>query len=311
MSDDKSFVPAVLDREIDSIEADAFGHHHFAVLLEGYIEAERIEPPYSIGLLGKWGSGKSSIKSLYLSSLADDVASPPGRKSRAQRVYPITFNAWRFGGEDIKRALLRQVYLELGGDPHELEEALFRHVQRSRPEKREIREILRDVFDQWGWSLVQVLLVFVVVIGTVAGIGRFLGLSDDQVIGWLLGASVVVAGAMVKFLLDASRIPRHANVTRVESPRTTAEEFEDMLVRQIQRFKAGNTDLGIGRHCERIVIFVDDLDRLSPEEMITGLDTVRTFMEIPKRQLPEGLGIVLGVTGVPRCSKVCCCRVLR
>ena len=36
-------------------------------------------------------------------------------KRRQDRIHAITFNAWRYGGgEDIKRALLRHAFLELG-----------------------------------------------------------------------------------------------------------------------------------------------------------------------------------------------------
>ena len=53
MSEEKSFVPVILDREIHKPEADAFGHRHFAQLLQGLIESSRNEPPISIGLLGQ------------------------------------------------------------------------------------------------------------------------------------------------------------------------------------------------------------------------------------------------------------------
>jgi len=43
---------------------------------------------------------------------------------------------------------------------------------------------------------------------------------------------------------------------------------------------------------ERLVNFVDDLDRLSAEEMVLGFDAVRTFMEIPIEKLPKNAGLV-------------------
>lgn len=61
MTPDKSLMPSLLDVEIDSSEADAFGHRHFAKALQSLVESSNNEPPYSIGLLGKWGTGKSSI----------------------------------------------------------------------------------------------------------------------------------------------------------------------------------------------------------------------------------------------------------
>lgn len=291
MSDDKQFVPVILDREITSPDADAFGHRHFAFLMQGLIESARNDPPYSIGLLGQWGSGKSSIKSLYLKSLADDASSSTDRKSRSQRIHPITFNAWRFGGEDIKRALLRQVFLELGGDKNKLDESLFKHVQHSQPQARTWSDVLQDALEHWGWSLVQTVVVFALLLGTVAAVGKIFNLTDDQVIGWLIGASVVVSGVIIKFLLEADRKPtRQATITKIDAPRSAAEQYEDFLMEQMHAFRRSH------KHCERIVIFVDDLDRLSPEEMVSGLDAVRTFMEIPRRLMPSDLGIVFVIS---------------
>jgi hypothetical protein len=290
VSDSKSFVPAVLDKEIKTIEADAFGHQHFAEVLRGYVESPSNQPPFSIGLLGSWGSGKSSIKSLYLAGLEDDAS----KDSRKKKILPITFNAWRFGGEEnIKRALLRQVYCELGGSRESIHEALFKQVQRDDTESRKFWDYFKEEFGQWLWNLAKALLVIVIFVGSVLGIARAFGLDDMTVLGWLATASTVVAAAMVKFLLDASLLPRrHNNVKRIESPQTSAEEFEELLFTQLKAFK----DSKKGKSVQRIVIFVDDLDRLSPEEMISGLDAVRTFMEIPEKVLPDGLGVVFVIS---------------
>ena len=72
MIENRKFMPSLLDREISSAEDDAFGHRHFAKALESLIESHENEPPFSVGLLGKWGTGKSSIKEMYLRSLYDD-----------------------------------------------------------------------------------------------------------------------------------------------------------------------------------------------------------------------------------------------
>src|SRR5438309_393198 len=99
-------MPSLLDREINTDAHDAFGHRHFAAALRSLIESPGNEPPFSIGLLGGWGSGKSSIKALYQSSLAGDRTRSPNGIVRSDRFRAVTFNAWRFGGENMKRALL-------------------------------------------------------------------------------------------------------------------------------------------------------------------------------------------------------------
>jgi hypothetical protein len=289
MSDEKSFVPVILDREIHTPEADAFGHRHFAQLLQGLIESSRNEPPISIGLLGRWGSGKSSIKSLYLSSLADDASNVSNKTARSRRIHPITFNAWRFGGGDIKRALLRQVYLDIGGDKEKLEEALFKQVQKSIPVSiNGLKRFLESCKDS-AFSLTVAAVFIILIFSLTMLVGRLFDVTGVAM-GIFGSAALASSAAFVKFILESTLVSKQGTVTRVEAPRTSIEQYEDFLLVQLQIFKKAE------KLCERIVIFVDDLDRLSPEEMVGGLDAVRTFMEIPKKSLPDDLGIVFVIS---------------
>ena len=131
-------LPSILDREIGDYTKDAFGHRHFAKALEDLIEDEAKKPPFSIGLLGPWGTGKSTIKELYLEGLRSDKSRQDG-KSRSNRIFPIIFNAWRHGGEeDLKRVLLRAVFLDIGGDEDKLNEELFNQINVTASQQRPI-----------------------------------------------------------------------------------------------------------------------------------------------------------------------------
>ena len=292
MIENRKFMPSLLDREISSAEDDAFGHRHFAKALESLIESHENEPPFSVGLLGKWGTGKSSIKEMYLQSLYDDRTKNEKGKIRSERFHTISFNAWRFGGENIKRALLRHVFLALGGEETRLKDELFRQVERTATEKRPWVDFFRDLLDKWVWSAVEIFLFFSVIAIFLYIVSKTFYLTNQWVVGGIISITILGAIAAIKYYLDPKRIliPRYANITRIELPSSSAEEYEDLLIEQLENFKKGE-----GKNCERIVVFVDDLDRLSPEEMISGLDAVRTFMEIPKKQL-EGLGIVFVIS---------------
>jgi predicted KAP-like P-loop ATPase len=72
MATNDKFMPSLLDREVSSPARDAFGHRHYAEALRSLIESEVNTPPFSIGLLGGWGTGKTTIKGLYLEDLSED-----------------------------------------------------------------------------------------------------------------------------------------------------------------------------------------------------------------------------------------------
>lgn len=297
MNDD-TLMPSLLDREIDDRKADAFGHAHFADAVRSLVESPANVPPYSVGLLGEWGTGKSSIKSLYLADLGNDRTKNGHSALRKDRIFTITFNAWRYGGENIKRALLRHVYVALGGDETRIADRLFHQVQRDEAEAKTPKQIWEEVYDKWPWALLQFALWLVVAIAGVWVVAAAFGIGDQKTLAWLVAGFLFFGGVLAKGFLDAKRfvVSRYLTIKRVELPSASAEQYEEFLVSQLRKFKWGESLGGVGKPCERIVIFVDDLDRLSAEEMISGLDAVRTFMEIPSGQLPAGLGIVFVIS---------------
>jgi len=267
-------MPGILDREISKEADDAFGHGLFAHALRDLIESKTNQPPFSIGLLGGWGTGKSSIKSLYLTSLKQDRSAE--RPIRSERFFTITFNAWRFGGENIRRALLRTVFVELGGIEEDLMDKLFNQVQRPTLVARDWRSMLRNLYENWLWVGVQLISVLACLIFFVYLAKVVLGISDQWALCAILALGAIAGGSWPRFALDPKRflVPRYTNVTRVELPVASAEQFEALLAGQLSKFKKQHSN------CERVIVFVDDLDRLSAEEMVSGLDAVRALMEI-------------------------------
>ncbi len=278
-------MPAALDREIRDQEHDAFGHRHFASALRSLIEAPDLTPPYSIGLLGGWGAGKSSIKALYISDLQSDEQGSPRRREVA---HTVTFNAWRHS-EDVKRALLRRVYLSIGGKEQTLREKLHWRTERTVNESPRFWDAFKDLLKIGGpaWLLVGAIVATILVLGVL--FHSVLDVSADWTAPVVTAVMLVAAPFIAKQLLEmrnSARIP----VTKIELPITTAEQYQDLLLDQLRDFKKDNA------RCKRLVVFVDDLDRLSSEEMVQGLDAVRAFMEIPESELPSDLGIVFVIS---------------
>ncbi|WP_346830019.1 P-loop NTPase fold protein [Pseudomonas abietaniphila] len=287
-------MPAVLDRHIEQEKDDAFGHRHYAQALRSLIENEGHRPPYSIGLLGGWGTGKSSIKEMYTHALIDDTGSADGRRPRSQRFKSITFNAWRFGGkeQDIKRALLRHVFLELGGDEGKLHDDLYRNVTHTETVEKSVAELTKQHLFSWVAPLPAFLIAVITYLLFVAAGLKWLPLETAWVQSLFVAAVTGIYAYLLK-LMKPSAVSPFQTVTRVHLPSASAEQYEEMLLQQLRKFKATKNN---AVPYERLVIFVDDLDRLSAEEMVLGLDAVRTFMEIPVNKLPDNLGLVFVIS---------------
>jgi hypothetical protein len=286
-------MPSILDRELDDRSGDAFGHQDFAIALRDLIEARTNKPPFSVGLLGPWGTGKSSIKALYRRDLESDKAGAVGNR-RADRMHVITFNAWRFGGEqDLKRSLLREAFKQLGGDEAALRRALFEQVNKVTHERRSLKDWFGESFGQLVGSTVILLLLFVAAIVTTWIFVTATGLKEQYSIGMVFVAATVLTGWLGKTIVDLRvRSPAwFLPQTSLSFPATSAEEYERLLTDQIAEFRRG-----VGKKCERLVVFVDDLDRLSAPEMVAGLDAIRTFLELPFNTSGNGFGVVFVIS---------------
>ncbi|MGE8175411.1 KAP family P-loop NTPase fold protein [Pseudomonas fluorescens] len=292
-------MPSTLDREISKVEQDAFGHRHFAHALRSLIESGNHPTPFSIGLLGGWGTGKSSIKELYTAELRDDARKGHGL-TREQRFHCITFNAWRFGGrdQDIKRALLRHVFLELGGAEENLHDKLFRQISETREVPKPWHRVTWEILKAWALPIPALFLAMAALLFIC-----YLTISAFKVEDTYLRSVIFICitGAYTYLLkhLKPPTVSANRPMTKVALPSTTSEQYEDMLLGQIRQYKSGKSkspEGKCGKTCERLVVFVDDLDRLSADEMILGLDAVRTFMEIPRTRLPDGLGLVFVIS---------------
>ncbi len=288
-----SAMPSILDKELEDRSGDAFGHQDYADALRDLIEASTNKPPFSVGLLGPWGTGKSSIKALYRRDLEADKTGPVGSR-RSDRIHVITFNAWRFGGEqDLKRSLLREAFKQLGGDEAVLRQALFAQVNSVTHRRRSFWDWFGEAFGQLlGATLILVAILFAAFL-IALGYVHFVGLTEQFSLAAVFGAAIILAGWFGKTIVDLRvRSPAwYLPQTSVSFPATSAEEYEQLLTNQIDRFRRN-----AGRKCERLVVFVDDLDRLSAPEMVTGLDAIRTFLELPFNSTENEFGVVFVIS---------------
>lgn len=271
-------IPLLLDKPIDGTNEnnkDAFGHEHYAEMLFEILTNEKYNPPFNIGLLGKWGVGKSSIKEIIQKKLL------PNSKNK-DKIYFIDFNAWKYGGNGIKKALLRHVYLSIDGTDEAIKDEFSRQITKQVLELNENREILKNGWNVF-WNFIQIISIIVVVYVGYVLILKYLG-------SW--GATFAsipflgLAGFLVKEALKKNNllIPIFQNITKMDTPSTTVEVYETFLIKQIEEFKK------IHKKITKIVVFVDDLDRLSSaKEMIEGINAIKNFMDI---KLPNDIGVI-------------------
>ena len=272
------------DKPINTPDNDKFGHKHYANLLFDLITEDNYQAPYNIGLLGKWGVGKSSIKEMCIKRILDE---------KIEKIFCIDFNAWKYGGDGIKRALLKEIYLKLGGTDDEIRDSFSRHITKQILELNSNSEMWKN-FRNIAFNYAQIFLVLVVLwflsenLSLLTSIGQV-----TAVVSFTTLAGYIIKGVLQK---NNSLVPLFQNITKMDLPQTTAEVYEEFLIKQTEIFKKGEVkDKEIGAKVSKIVVFVDDIDRLpSAQEMIEAMNAIRAFMDIKK--LPKEIGFVFVIS---------------
>lgn len=266
-------IPLLLDEPISDINNDEFGHRHYAELLYSLIVDNKYRLPYNIGLLGKWGVGKSSIKSMCQEKLL---------KEHKDDILCVDFNAWKYGGDGIKKALLRHVYISVNGTDEQIKDEFSRNITKQVLELSSNNELFkhwRNVLFNWG----QIVILLALLFWGYIYIAPFFGEVGKTItsVSFAGLAAVIIRGILTK---NNILIPLFQNITKMDLPSATAEVYEEFLKKQIGSYKTEHNKIN------KIVVFVDDLDRLpTAEEMIEGINAIRAFMDI---KLPAEIGVI-------------------
>ena len=242
-------------QSLDRRDSDHFGHREYA---DAIISALPLFPsPFTLGLFGPWGTGKSTI--------LGDVGKRLNGTNEPDSAMAV-FDAWRYEGDSLRREFIREIGEQLG------EEGALEGAFDLGEEIKQF-DVAVTLPKERGWEInrgailpaaVAALLAFAVLFGVYFGLPH-LGASPETVlkfetamIGSLAAFVLVVANrVVVPVQLQESR-------QRFEYPDQFASSFRRML--EAVRVK-------------RLVIGIDNLDRCSPQRVTEILSTVKGFLE--------------------------------
>lgn len=111
-------------------------------------------------------------------------------------------------------------------------------------------------------------------------------------LGSLVTSGGVVSWLAQKFFSNLPVLSARTPVQITSPPSRTIDEFESLFLAQLAKFKKTKE----GKRVRRIVVFIDDLDRLTADEMVSGLDGIRSLSEIASNKMPDDIGIVFVIS---------------
>lgn len=251
-------------------ERDKFRHQDLADQLADL--AVSAPTPANIALYGPWGSGKTGVGNLIKARLKQQEFKDahPG----CEKAEYVWFDAFKYAETPLRRHFLSQVADQLLG---EKEAEDFRdRLYHSEVTSRINFEQLKNFRIVAAFVLILALGLFLAGLAAAAAAGIAVWTSGkgdpgfvdralsyfSSAVGFSFAPAAVLGGL---FALAGNTLP----VTRTKDSPSSDEQFE-------AQFHDLLTEAGT----ERVVVFVDELDRCSPHQVVDVLDTIRTFLDV-------------------------------
>jgi KAP family P-loop domain len=217
--------------------------------------------PLTIGLLGDWGSGKSSVLKIVQSELEalPDRGDPDDSGDETGRYVCVEFSPWQYEDyDDVKVSLMNAVLDRLYEETTSTEQQqrlsfLRRHAQSLR---------------RRGRALGRLALTAAPAVTTAAAGMVDPALASPEVVE----VGRAMAGAAVGAAEQALQDPDDTDIDAGNSPVADVAAFK-------MRFAELLTSL---EHVDAVVVLLDDLDRCLPESVVDTFEAIRLFLNTPK-----------------------------
>ncbi|MDH3889941.1 MAG: KAP family NTPase [candidate division Zixibacteria bacterium] len=239
----------------DDFKRVRFGHKDIANTLTSIVSI--CETPFTIGLFGKWGSGKSSIAYLAAAAL------------RKKGIPTVIFDVWKHEGDSLRRSFLREFVRQMKSPENDNLDAEFELDDRMNNAVTRVNDGEFKV----NWTKVKqartafVFAVAVLVVFALAASYFDLIQVYERILGFTLG-SLLGGGFLLWLVKNATQFLGTETTTFSVERLSDPHEFEDEFVRILRE-----------THRPKCLIVFDNLDRVSHELALKSLSTIKTFLE--------------------------------
>jgi energy-coupling factor transporter ATP-binding protein EcfA2/DNA-binding transcriptional regulator YbjK len=240
----------IRDREVDNAQGDRLAHSHIAEQL--YDVVLSVPTPTNIAVWGPWGSGKSGVANLLRGLL---------KKQRDVRF--VRFDAFKYAENPLRRNFIMAVATALGIKDAKFHDELYggRVAVKLQFERGAVWRLLK----MFGWMFGAVVAFFAITMALFAWLhgGAFRPTFANMLAG-ALKAGIAPAALLTSLMVLVSRTLTREHKTEAAD---SDEQFERLFADLVTRSRV-----------ERLVVFVDELDRCKPSDVVATLDALRTFL---------------------------------
>lgn len=203
------------------------------------------EHPFTVGIHGDWGAGKSSILKMIETELSSD-----------KNVVVLWFNGWTFEGFDDAKTILI--------------ESTITEISRQRSNSRKVKDKASELLKRVNWLKITKR-------GSGVAINLLTGLPSPDQIETAVRALRSLGQDVAN--IEGSEVPD--KLEEIAGFLKTAEA-SDNLPETIHKFREDFQDLLKKAKIKQLIVLIDDLDRCLPATAIQTLEAIRLFLFVPK-----------------------------
>ncbi|GEN56393.1 hypothetical protein GCM10012290_07790 [Halolactibacillus alkaliphilus] len=223
---------------------DMLSYEPYAELLYDISMSERVNP-LTVGLLGNWGSGKSTVLNLIEKKI---------KSEKNPNVETVFVNAWMFEGyDDAKTALM---------------EVILRTLEENETIKEKVGESLKTLRERVDWFRLG---------------GYAIKKGIPYMVNATLGNPLPMIVDGIKTLVPKNGEQTEELIKELlKTKEFFKEQPNDNVVQNIRLFRKEFEKMMSDSKLDNLIIIIDDLDRCSPERIIETLEAIRLFLAVTK-----------------------------
>ncbi|MBA7514200.1 hypothetical protein ES705_06225 [subsurface metagenome] len=249
------------DKEINLEKNDLLGTYPYVDTI--FKAVDNCDTPFTIGLFGGWGSGKSSIMKTFQEKI---------EKEKTSSYQILTYDAWKYSHDSFRRTFLLEMKEKLGLQPtKDLENLFYKEEWKDKTFEPKLDKYWKLKF---GYFLIVIAMIAVLWVFT----------YDKPDLAAIISAIIIVNTVLIFFIREAIVIHR---TTQIDPKLFAPEQFEQIFKAMIKvlTHQKNNKNRWIEKKSqkqktEKVIIIIDNLDRCQRETAIELMLSIKNFLEI-------------------------------
>lgn len=247
----------IKDKEINISKEDLLGAKPYVETLKEIIQ--KCDTPFTIGLLGGWGVGKSSI----IRTIQDEF------ETKNSKISVFIYDAWKYSQDSFRRTFIYELKKTFNLETTKDFDAFYQD------KNEEIKSKIGISKYWWVYLGVVVLSLLSINLVPIAA-GKEFELSTFIISIFISGIIYFVSQSIVQYKISITK------------PKTFApEQFEEIFKETIKALTNNSQNirkwilrkLSNQKHIDKIVIVIDNIDRCHNELAFELLLTIKNFLE--------------------------------